>query len=90
MVTTTRQLNGAIAMFYPGVKERLAELFDGSFYIAFTSLHEARVHRVGSISPRRIHRALNDINERFPKNEVLSRMVYLYDAQEKSMEMMEI
>ena len=37
-ITTTSQMNGAIAMFYPGVKERLAELFGGDYYVAFTSV----------------------------------------------------
>ena len=86
MVTTTRQINGAIVMFYPEVKERLAELFDGSFYIAFTSIHEARIHRVGSVTPRMILRTLNEVNSIFPGNEVLSRKVYLYDAESKRME----
>lgn len=90
LVTTDRRTNGAIAMFYPGVKERIAELFDGSYYVVFTSIHEARIHRVGSISPRRILALLKDINNTFPKEEILSKKVFLYDAGEKTFEALEL
>lgn len=90
VVTTTRQINGAIAMFYPGVKEKIADLFGGSFYVAFTSIHDARVHRVGSISPRRILRTLKDVNNAFSHDELLSRKVFLYDDENKSFETLEL
>lgn len=38
MVTTVRGINGAIAMFYPGVQEELAELTGGDYYVAFSSV----------------------------------------------------
>lgn len=90
LVTTTKKINGAIAMFYPGVKERLAELIGGSFYVAFTSIHEARIHLVGSMPPRDILRSLKDVNKKFPREEVLSRKVFLYDAQKKTFEVKEL
>lgn len=90
VVTTTRQINGAIAMFYPGVKEKIADLFGGSFYVAFTSIHDARVHRVGSISPRRILRTLKDVNNAFSHDELLSRKVFLYDDENNSFETLEL
>lgn len=34
MVTTVRGINGAIAMFYPGVQEELAELTGGDYYVS--------------------------------------------------------
>ena len=90
VVTTTRQMNGAIAMFYPGVKEKIADLFGGSYYVAFTSIHDARVHRVGSISPKRILRTLKDINNEFPADELLSGKVFLYDDESKTFEALEL
>ena len=36
--------NGAIAMFYPGVLEKLAEICGGSYYVSFTSIHDVRIH----------------------------------------------
>ena len=38
MVTTVRGINGAIAMFYPGVQEELAELTGGDYYVHFQAL----------------------------------------------------
>ena len=90
LVKTTKNLNGAIAMFYPGVKERIAEMFDGSYYVAFTSIHEARVHRVGSMPPYRIKNSLDDVNETFPKEELLSREVFLYNAKERTFDVLEM
>lgn len=78
-LTTTRQLNGAIAMFYPGVKERIGELYGGSYYAAFTSYSEVMLHSARVFSARSVHRTLKDSNRRFPET-MLSNSVYLYDA----------
>ena len=83
-VTTTRQVNGAIAMFYPGVKEKIAELFDSSFYVAFTSINDARIHHKDSISPRVVLHSLKEINRKFDPNDTLSRKVYYYDRDKKT------
>jgi len=90
LVKTTKNLNGAIAMFYPGVKERIAEMFDGSYYVTFTSIHEARAHRVGSIPPYRIKESLDDVNETFPREEVLSREIFLYNVKERTFDVLEM
>lgn len=52
MVTTVRGINGAIAMFYPGVQEELAELTGGDYYVAFPSVDGAMIHSVDDIQPR--------------------------------------
>ena len=83
-VTTTRQVNGAIAMFYPGVKEKIAELFDSGFYVAFTSINDARIHHKDSISPRVVLHSLKEINRKFDPNDTLSRKVYYYDRDKKT------
>ena len=53
-VTTTMQINGAIAMFYPRVMKRIAELFGDDYYIAFTGTSEARLQKKGTVEPRNI------------------------------------
>ena len=83
-MTTTRQVNGAIAMFYPGVKEKIAELFDSGFYVAFTSINDARIHHKDSISPRVVLHSLKEINRKFDPNDTLSRKVYYYDRDKKT------
>lgn len=89
-VTTTTQMNGAIAMFYPGVKERLAELFGGDYYVAFTSIHDVRLHKKGTMAPRQILSCLKDTNKAFDPTEILSRKVYLYEAETKELKQLEL
>ena len=86
LVTTTKKTNGAIAMFYPGVQEKIAQLFGCNYYVAFTSIHEARIHHCDSISPQRIEASLRDINEHFEPTEVLSELVFYYDIEKKTLE----
>lgn len=89
-ITTTSQMNGAIAMFYPGVKERLAELFGGDYYVAFTSVHDVRLHKKGSMSPRQILNSIKHVNKTFDPSEILSRKVYLYDTAAKELKQLEL
>lgn len=90
ILTTTKKINGAIVMFYPGVREKIAELIGGSYYVVFTSIHEARVHRVGSVSTRWILNSLKNVNKSFLRNEVLSRKIFLYDAEKNVFEPLEL
>lgn len=43
-LTNISRVNGASAVFLPGVAERLAELIGSGFYVVFTSIHEAMIH----------------------------------------------
>lgn len=84
LLTTTKRVNGAIAMFYPGVKERLALLTGGSFYVAFTSIHEACVHPAGSVPPIRILRSLKHLNRTCGVENRLSQKVFFYNQENGS------
>ena len=88
-LTTTRQLNGAIAIFYPGVQERIAELYGGSYYAAFTSSSEVVIHSVKAISAWQVYKALKNSNRRF-RSSMISNSVYLYDADKKLFEKLDI
>lgn len=79
-ITTTRKINGAVAMFYPGVRERLSTIAGGDFFVAFTSIHEARIHPKGIFTPQSIFHGLESVNNSFDKKEILSRKVYQYNA----------
>ncbi len=79
-VTTSKRINGAVALFYPGVKERLAELLDGDYYVGFPSIHEAMVY------PAR-HKALGELKVAIQRNnvvlnqrEMLTNRVYRYSC----------
>lgn len=87
VVTTTRQINGAIAMFYPGVQERLAELVGGEYYVAFTATDSAMIHPVGSVSPRELLLRLKYVRSVMPED-FLSKYVYKYNSEKKKIEQM--
>lgn len=89
-VTTTTQINGAIAMFYPGVMERIAELFGDDYYIAFTGTCEARLHKKGTIQPRNILMRLKQMNKAFDPSETLSNKVYLYETANQELRQLEL
>lgn len=90
IVTTTVQINGAIAMFYPGVMKRIAELFGDDYYIAFTGTSEARLHKKGTIRPRNILMRLKQMNKVFDPSEILSNKVYLYETANQELRQLEL
>ncbi len=77
-ITTTRGLNGAIAFFYPGVRERIAELLGGDYYLGFTSIHEAVVHPVQYKILGEMKAALYHTNIVFDGKEKLTNRTYRY------------
>lgn len=87
MLTTTKRVNGAVSMFYPGVQERLSELFGGNYYAAFTSIHEVMLHKEGTIEPSMIRRSLRDVNRHFGPEETLTENVYFYDSEKNEFNM---
>ncbi|MDR0947962.1 MAG: DUF5688 family protein [Lachnospiraceae bacterium] len=40
VLTTAKRLYGSLALFYPGMIEKIASIFDGDFYVDFSNLHE--------------------------------------------------
>ena len=43
-LSTKTSISGAMAVFFPGVLERVAEILDDDFYIVFLSIQEGMVH----------------------------------------------
>ncbi len=79
-LSTTKGINGAVAFFYPGVRERLGEIMGGDYYVGFTSIHEAIIHPVDRQDALHMRDSIRDINRIFPGNEMLSNRVYRYDT----------
>ncbi len=72
-LTTGAYNDGAVAIFYPGVGERMAKLFGESYYVVFTSENEVRLHAVESVSLTAIKNMMESLSG------VLSKMVYKFD-----------
>lgn len=91
VVSTTKQTNGAIAIFYPGVQKKISEICGGNYYVAFTSIDDIRIHPEGSLLPRQILQSLKDVNKQFNKPEdILSRKVFFYNCQKGKLGIVEI
>ena len=78
-----------MALFYPGVMEKLAQLYDDSYYVVFTASSEARLHCNGTIRPIDILRNVKSVNKQFP-DEALSNKVFFYDREQKKLEALEL
>lgn len=83
LLTTSQKTNGAVAAFIPGVADKLVELFDDSFYVVFTSIHEAMIHKNGE-SVEGMYRALDSTNRTFGPEDYLSSTIYFYDKDKKN------
>ena len=71
-------VNGACALFYPGVQKKLTRLMGGNYYVVFTGVSEARLHRADLFDLPVLADSLHACNEQFPDT-LLSRHVFLYD-----------
>lgn len=91
IVTTTRKRNGAAAMFYPGVQEKIGKLCGSNYYVAFTSVDDVRIHPENTLPPRRILQSLKDVNKMFNQPaDILSRKVFYYDRDKKELQAIEL
>ena len=80
LITTANvSSNGAVAIFYPGVLEKLSLIMRGDFYIVFTGISEARLHDPSVFHPKTALEALKETNAEFPET-LLSRNVFYYDS----------
>lgn len=89
-VTNASQMNGAISIFLPGVAKKLGELLGGDYYIAFTSLHEVVLHKIGTVELEQIRKSLNGMNmEVIAEEDFLSEKVYRYSWEKDRIEVIE-
>lgn len=78
-LTTAKKTNGAVAIFYPGVAERFANVLDSDLYLVFTSIHEVMVHNADGIDAVDLSIILQDtLEEATPKRDSLTKKIYKY------------
>lgn len=81
-LSTTKKTNGAVAVFLPGVAQRLAYLLDSDFYMVFTSVHEVMIHNDRNVEPADLQCVLADtIKEATPKEDYLTSRIYQYNRE---------
>lgn len=90
ILTTYPYADGAIAMFYPGVAEKLAEVMGGSYYISFLNTNAVRLHLKGTKSLRTLLHALKSTNQMHDPDEIVTKKIYFYDAERNLLEPLEL
>ena len=88
LLTTTERINGAIAFFYPGVKDILAEKMGGDYYVAFPSLHEAMIHPVACINAGEVRASIQHINAVYGERGMLSDKVFCYHKNRRLLQLL--
>ena len=79
---TATRTNGAVAVFLPGVAQRLSDLLDGGFYMVFTSIHEVMIHSEKTADPKDLKRVLADtVRDTTPDEDFLTYYVYHYNRE---------
>lgn len=87
ILTNQRGVDGAAVIAFPGVMEKLNELFPEGFYVAPSSIHETLIIPKNTMNEMNIGleymgRMVRDINERYlDPNEILSDRIYEYDKE---------
>lgn len=81
LLSTTRQINGAIAVFLPGVAEKISEMLKSDFYMVFTSIHEVMIHSTKSgVDPSDLKNVLKStIAEVTREQDYLTEKIYKYN-----------
>lgn len=77
-LTTTARVNGAVALFEPGVARRLGEILAGDYYVAFPSVHFVKIHRCAETSLPDVRRTAGRMRSAPRPEEYLSDRVYRY------------
>lgn len=81
MISTDCKENGAVAIFYDGVAERIRECLGEDYFIVFTSIHESMIHAVSSTDAGTLRNVLEGtINEAVSMEEVLSRDIFYFNG----------
>ncbi|MBO5336668.1 MAG: hypothetical protein J6A94_06005 [Lachnospiraceae bacterium] len=84
-LTTTKMKDGAIAIFYPGVQERIGELLGGDFLVGFTSIHQVVIHPARYKSINDMKSAIRRINAVYDEKDMLTNTIYRYCCTKKKM-----
>ncbi len=80
VLTNRQKLNGAIALFYPGLLSRLEEKFHGGFYLIPSSIHEILLLAESEEAEAgELNQMVREVNESHViPEEILSDHVYYY------------
>ena len=87
LLSSRDMTNGAATIFYPDVKEKIAEVIDDSYYVLPSSTHELMIVPCKSgIPPEHLRQTVRKVNEIMgTETEVLSDRIMKYDRDMKEL-----
>lgn len=87
VLSNDRGLNGAAALFYPEVQEKIAEQMGSDYFVLPSSVHEVLIiPDRGDMDYRELRDMVNDINRtQVAPDEVLTGEVYSYDKESRQL-----
>ncbi len=78
-LSTVDKTNGAAAVFFPGVADRLSQLIGSGFYAVFTSIHEVMIHDDRAIDVESLRPILDStLEEATEERDFLTRKIGHY------------
>ena len=84
-LSTVTRTNGAVAVFLPGVANRIGELLHGGFYMVFTSIHEVMIHSDVTANPDDLKELLREtVEDTTPEEDFLTYNIYHYDPESRA------
>ena len=90
-LSTVTRTNGAVAVFLPGVANRIGELLHGGFYMVFTSIHEVMIHSDVTANPDDLKEVLREtVEDTTPEEDFLTYNIYHYDPESRAFTFLEI
>lgn len=89
-LTTEKRGGGAVAVFYPGMKEKLSRLLGGNYFVVFGSVHEAFIYREKDTDPAKMLKSLKRTNQSLGPGELLSRKVFYYNQKDHTLKAMQM
>lgn len=89
VITNEANVNGAAALFYPGIMNHISELIGGDYYILPSSIHECILLPM-TIQPNylELENMVKEVNMMMvPEEEQLGNRVYYYDSERNTFEL---
>lgn len=79
-LTTPSRMGGAVALFYPGVKEQIGNLLGSDYYVGFICADEVMIYPVKNHITESLRRKVQSVNVRMDTRNVLSSSIFRYSV----------
>lgn len=79
-LSTTIRTNGAVAIFLPGVAERIGQLMGCGFYMVFTSIHEVMIHSERNANPKELKQVLKILRGKQLRRMISLLIRFIYES----------